>query len=597
MVRDGNPGGETSRPRAGAPPVWEEIDGSERTTAILTALSLLNPHGILHRGERRVRVALERVDEGGLWGFRLADSEACWGEPPYEISLMGYDSVYHLRIDTRAVERAWLVTEAPGRLVRTRQRTYRRAQAPRGLRARFQSTRVEGPALGEAEVVDVSHGGLSLRVEATERLFTGMSLALTVRLEQGHSVALEGEVRHVSAGREDGRRLCGVKVQMRSAAEGARWREVVGRALVPTTRTRESHLESLWDLYAISGYLNLANKTSAQFEAQRQSFLALGRRTATMDHLSSHTVWPSARGLEASVSTLKIYERAWLMHQLGRRPGTPSEVRLLQGQILRDTYRRALEDIQADPGQRWVLCYGEATVPWVQRTHVQFAQRNASRHEGEVLMMPVRLMEAQCDEPSGSPGEGLTLLPASRHELDRIAQEIARVRPRPFVEALDFMPERLDMKGTSALWHSAGLTRERQCFVARREGVPLAALVVELASPGANLFRLLDSARLFSLMPGGREAFVPLLDEARRWFARRGRSTFVYLCEDDGSSVRAARLHDAPSTQPFLWIIASSILPEFLEHIDEQSVGRPRSPIPSPPLHHVIDTQPEEQIR
>ena len=68
---------------------------------------------------------------------------------------------------------------------------------------------------------------------------------------------------------------------------------------------------------------------------------------------------------------------------------------------------------------------------------------------------------------------------------------------------------------------------------------------------------------------------MALLDEARGWFALRERTSFVYLCEDDGAYAKAARLHDDPSTQPILWIIPASQVPEFLEHVSEQSVGLP----------------------
>jgi hypothetical protein len=101
--------------------------------------------------------------------------------------------------------------------------------------------------------------------------------------------------------------------------------------------------------------------------------------------------------------------------------------------------------------------------------------------------------------------------------------------------------------------------------------MPLAALVLELGHPGTSLFRLLDAARLFPLSSEGRSAYVALLDEARRWFALRGRSSFVYLCEDGGEYAQVARLHDDSSARPCLWIIPASLVPEFLEHLHEQS--------------------------
>ncbi len=75
---------------------------------------------------------------------------------------------------------------------------------------------------------------------------------------------------------------------------------------------------------------------------------------------------------------------------------------------------------------------------------------------------------------------------------------------------------------------------------------------------------------------------MALLDEARRWFASRGRSSFVFLCEDEGGYAKVARLHDDPRAQPALWIISAALMPEFLEHINEQSYGRARGPTLTP---------------
>ena len=146
---------------------------------------------------------------------------------------------------------------------------------------------------------------------------------------------------------------------------------------------------------------------------------------------------------------------------------------------------------------------------------------------------------------------GLDIGPASIGEKYLLAGEIARTRPACYVEALDFTRERLELWGVSRAWQGAELERERRIFVARREGVPLAALVVELGHPGTNLFRLLDSARLFPLTPEGkRSAYVALLDEARRWFAARGRSAFVFLCEDDGAYARRPACMTTPPRSP-----------------------------------------------
>jgi hypothetical protein len=234
---------------------------------------------------------------------------------------------------------------------------------------------------------------------------------------------------------------------------------------------------------------------------------------------------------------------------------------------------RTLEHSQADPDFRWLVAYVEANVPLMERVHLAYARAHAD--SGEALVMPVRLMEASCEELSGQPADGLHISPARSEEKALLAEHIALHRPACYVDALDLSRERLELTEVTRAWNAAGLERERHILVARRDNVPLAAIVMELGPLGTNLFRLLDSARLFPLYPEGREAYVALLDEARRWYASRHRSAFVLVREDeDDSYAAAARLRDEPGAQPCLWLLAARLMPELLEHVSEATVGR-----------------------
>jgi hypothetical protein len=177
------------------------------------------------------------------------------------------------------------------------------------------------------------------------------------------------------------------------------------------------------------------------------------------------------------------------------------------------------------------------------------------------------------------PNPGFEIGPPTREEKALLAAEVARTRPPSYIDALDLTPERLDMAEAANTWQNFGLQRERQFLVARRGGEPMAILILEVGQPGTNLFRLLDATRLFPLAPNGKEAYVALLDEARRWYARRGGDTFLYLREDgDNSYAETARLHDSDEAEPYLWIISSKLVPDFLEYLSELTVGRlPRS--------------------
>ena len=569
-----------AEPEASPLPVQEDISGVDRIESILTAISAMSNKGVLRRPGRKVRVVLERVDtERGLLHWRCVEPGMGWGDGPYEIELGGYNSAYRMRLAAPSTRDKWLpdewlVTPLPEQLWRVRHRWHRRVLAPPGLRARFEHPLWKELGRRVREVVDFSFCGLALRGGSDDLVFPGLVLALELETAQGERISLSGEVRHVSSAQSDGRRVFGLEVQPRTEQDTALWMRLVSQSLCPSTRTSETLLEPLWDLYTASGYFNLAGKSVEHFGSLRRSFMDIGRRAVELPNLFCQTVWPSERGAEASLSSVKPYRHSWMLHQLARRPGQPAHTPQVPGQVLRDTYLRTLEHSQGDPEFKWMFCYTEPTVPWMYRTHLRFARR--MQDSGQSLVMLMRRMEAHCNEPSGQSAAGLDIGPATIGEKYLLANAIARTRPACYVEALDFTRERLELWGIARAWQGAGLERERRIFVARRQAVPLAALVVEVGQPGTNLFRLLDSARLFPLSPEGRSAYVALLDEARRWFALRGRDSFVYLCEDEGDYAEAARLREEPSSQLCLWIISAALVPEFLEHIHEQSVGRQR---------------------
>jgi len=560
-------------PEASPLPVQEEIVGGERVGAVLRKIAALGNKAVVRRPGQTARMTLERVDaQGGRLYWRCAEPGAGWGGASAELEVVGYNSAYRMRLETRSSEGGLWVTSLPERLWRVRHRWHRRVSAPEGTRVRFEHPLWSELGWLEREVVDVSYSGLSLRSGTEDLLFPGLFLPLEVETARGERISLRCEVRHVSFSQVDGRRLCGLEARPLTPRDSVLWMRFVSQTLSPSTRSGEEWLQPLWDLYAASGYFNLAGKSSHHFDALRRDFIDLSGRAAKLPHVFCQTVWPSERGVEASLSAIKPYQNTWMLHHLGRRPGKPANAPPVPGQILRDIYQHTLEHAQVDPDFRWLISYAESTVPWVRRTHMEFAQRG--QEGGQSLMMYLRLMDAECSEMSGEPLGDLDIGLASMGEKLLLARELARTRPASYVESLDLTRDRLELRGASRFWKEEGLRRERRILVARRESVAVAALVLELGPPGTNLFRLMDCARLFPLVPEGRDAYVALLDEARRWFAFHGRTAFVYLCEDEGGYARRARLHDDPSTQPFLWIISASLVPEFLEHIQEQSVGR-----------------------
>jgi hypothetical protein len=566
-----------AEPAASVLPVQEEIVDRERIRAVLSGIAAVGNKGVLRRLGRTIRIAIEQCDaESGELHWRTDDAGLDWGEGPYEIDVIGYNSAYRMRLESATAQGGRMVTPVPAQLWRIRHRWHRRVPTPPEVRIRFQHPLWRELPTIECDAVDISLGGLCIRTAPDDLLFPGLLLpevALDTGL--GEHIRLRGEVRYV-ASRGGAQPVCGLNV-VPLPGEEPKWVRFVSQVLCPTTRTSENLIEPLWELFVLSGYFNLAGKTAEDFDVLKANFMAVGKRAAQVPQLFCQTVWPSERGIEATLSFAKAYRHTWLLHQLAKRPGKPPAVAHAPGQILRDIYLRTFEHSQSDPDYKWALSYAESNTPFVEKSHLRYARRMANT--GNALCMPVRMMHANVNEFSAVSAKGLEFDHATPEEKALLAAEIARTRPTCYIEALDLTPERLEMTAIASTWQNLGLQRKREIFVARRQGRPLAALILEVGQPGTNLFRLMDAARLFPLAPDGKSAYIPLLDEARRWYARHDVDTFIYLREDgDDSYAEAGHLHDSDEAAPYLWIISSKLVPDFLEYVSEMTVGRmPRS--------------------
>ncbi|WP_205525947.1 hypothetical protein [Pyxidicoccus trucidator] len=568
-----------AEPAASALPVQDTIDEAERIRSILVAICASGNKGVLRRMGRTVRMVLERFNtETEQLEWRSEEPVAEWGEAPYDIDVIGYNSAYRMKAESGSTDGNLLSTPLPEQLFRIRHRWHRRVPAPAGASVRFHHPLWR--ELGEIsrELVDVSFSGMCVRCRPEDLVFPGLlPPLLELHTDDGQTLNLRGEIRYVSSVRADGTVLCGLGVLPYTSDE-ARWVRFVSQAASPNTRTSENLEDGLWDLFTRSGFFSLAGKSAAEFEEVRLAFRSMAKRAAEIPQLFCQAVRTSERGPEATLSMMKPYQHTWMVHQLAKQPGKAPAGVTAPGQVMRDLYVRAFEHPQSDPDFQWVVSYVEPLSPWIARSHIRYAERQMEAGSSQAFTRRVHMFDVLTQELTGRTFEGITIGTATPNEITMLADSIARTRPGCYVEALDFARESFDLSPMQARWKEFGLEREREVIIARRHGVPIAAAVLELGQQGTNLFCLLDMSRLFPLTEDGPSAYVALVDAARRWYAARRRTSFHFLCEEDEAvqAVQEAGIHGG--CEPYLWIISAKLVPDYLEYISELTIGRRNAP-------------------
>lgn len=518
------------------------------------------------------------------------------------VEVAGYNCVYQMRFTSVTRAAYGVITKVPDRVDYSRYRRYRRAAIAGAVSVRFAHPLWPEIPRFERPLLDVSFGGIAFTTDPlNDALYVGLRVDdIEIRTGADSVIHLRGTVRSLLSA-PDGTMTCGMSVEPREPEKGEAWPELVMGALNQTTAPGDDHVDKLWELYKESGYFNLSGKAPREFEALSQSFRSLVERTRSRPWLAYNSVWPSERRIEASVSTLKLYSRTWMLHQLAKRKATQGDPRARH--ILRDIYLRAFEYMQTDPRCEWVLSYAESHVRWVQGSHIAFAEHFAAT--GAATASPFRLMEVGSTEAATQGTQGrYEFGAATQEERESILHALHAILPQPYIEAVDLVPDRFDLASVTKQWADAGLRRARSIWVARDESEPVAAAILEMGETGTNLFRLTDSLRLVSLVPGGEDAFLGLIERAKTWFLSHGKDSFVYFCEHpDTSHLEKARLRDLG--EGVVWVIRSDLIPDFLELVceltsqaDSMETSRPDSAVPGSVrgdrmLSHLIPMSPE----
>lgn len=552
----------------------EHIDAAERVKAVIGMLINAGGEASLQGGEIQVQATkIEAEPEARI----LWKSPKDWGEPPYSVEMVGYNSIHRLTLnEARRVGPEIIASPIPPYVERIRHRWFRRVTVRGEVTVHFRHPLWPELTVQRRKVRDISYAGLSFEADRDEDLiFPGLEITeLVVEAGTDAVIRLRGQIRFVSQPKEKSElSLCGMSVTPRSVSDEPRWALLVSQELHATLKSDVGAPEPVWRLFESSGYFQLSGKNPAHFEPLKSSFMTVGHRAVSAPRLMWQVVWPSQRGVEASISLLKAYYGTWMVHQLAKRPGRAPGV-VDSRQILRDIYLRALEHPQFDPDFHWMMAYVDMTVAWSRMCHLDFATRHEST--GLALVRPFRLMEVSSAEADDIVASDIQVGKATFEEEEILLHHIRSVRPESFTEPLDFTQDLLQLTFMTRAWREIGFERERGFLVARRRREPIAMAVLESGESGTNLFRLLDSTRVFALAPDGKEAFPALLSAARAWYIEKGKPAFVYLHEhEDDEAVDLTRFRSLG--EGAFWSIHALLLPDFLEHVYEMTAPRKKT--------------------
>lgn len=452
--------------------------------------------------------------------------------------------------------------------MRVRHRGPRRVAAPAHTHVTILEPGTRRPLTGR--LCDVSLFGVSVELDQPQRhLRPGMALpSVEVQLHGEAPVRIAGEVRSVQ---RDGS-LLGLRVDPRSAGLNATWLGMLVRQLYPTTAVGGRWAAATWRLYQRAGYFRLSNKSDADFTSLREDFLRVSRRIDAAPELAVQAVWPSDDGeVVAALSLLRLYSGTWFGYQMakvsGEAPdGTPGRA------VLRDLHIRAYEHVQRDPQARWLIGYAQAKQVWSRLVHYDLPRRY--ERTGLAAIVRFRALELGSDDPVATRCDDLEIAEASATEHAKFFRRVAADRPAAYVEALNLVPARFDLRRHLAQRQSAGLSAERTLIAARRGGRLVAVAVLESSAEGLHLFRLLDCVRLFCVTDDGRSTFPALLDAARAWYRARNKARFVCLLEDESALPPAARANMIDMGPADMTILSADLLPELLEHLCEVTAPR-----------------------
>lgn len=494
---------------------------------------------------------------------------APWGDDlppgPIVVEIDGYQSIYRLYVSEQGTVSGGIVVTLPPQIIRHRRRRLPRVAAPPGARVEL----VLGVVREMLDIHDLSLGGMRVDLPSSFIPRRGTRGRAIVHVPGQPARAFDVEVRSAAQPGVVSRRTMGLRVAS-TEDERRAFNQLVLSNAHPATATGGDYVDAIWRLYERAGYFRLSGKNEAQFARLLQCFRANTARLEAAPQLGCSVVWPDrgSNDVVAAMSVVRLYGATLLAYQLakvtGPAPdGTPSR------DVLRDVHMRAYGPFLRDSRVRWILGHVQVKPVWSTAVHRDLPGRYVGT--GLAAMVRFRALEVSSAEVAFHVA-GIEVRPATSGEVEKLLAWLERERPEPYRQAHDLVPERIDFRETAELWRSAGLSREREIWIAAERGVPVAAATVEDAEEAMHLFRLFEAIHVYPLVDDlarVRRGTAALLDRATDWYRARGKSAFTAFVESDDWIDRLLIPKHVDMGLADASILSAELLPEFLEQLGE----------------------------
>lgn len=541
----------------------ETIDNPTRVREILNMLALHGRVGVIKQPlAPPLPVGPSVVDEAVGWRC-----EGTQPRPPFFVEIEGYNHIYEIPIVEAEKSPEGFTSGLPKWIARHRHRNHRRARVRSGIEVMFEHPDHLGLFI-RRPVRDISAPGVGFWIQPEDRLYVSLvSDNIWLILDGEVRALLRGAVQSLPAG-DDGLR-CGMRVEPLEGHEHA-WARFLEQMLYPTT-ARASDAEALWSLYDESGYFRLSGKNRGWFEERKASFSDAIERLSETDEMGCHSVWWTDDQAEAVVSALRLYTGCWFGSQMAKRPG-----KLVNGVprrlVLRDIQLQAYELAYQHPDCRWMLTYVHENARFNMLMCKDFTERYDGTRRGVVRL--AHALEVVTDAPAVERPAGVEITLATAREKRFFMDWMARRCPFAYRDALDLVPERLELNQLKDICKRTGFLRDRVILVARVRGRPVACAVADLGTDGLHLFGMYNVVRIFPFEMVDPSVHLALLDSARGFFRSMGKHHFVYFCDGEWSPFLHPGEGITDLGSAYLTILASELVPEWLEYMHEELAPR-----------------------